>query len=216
MNHPLSHYLEQMPLVAILRGITPAESLDVAACLFEAGIRIVEVPLNSPAPLDSIHLIAEKFGAQMLVGAGTVLNAEQVKEVANAKGRLIVAPNTSAAVIKAAVALDMICVPGAATPSEVFSALDTGANGVKAFPAEMLTPQIIKSWRAVVPKDVDILPVGGISTDNMRAYWLAGASGFGIGGALYQSGKSIDAIGTSAKEFVAAIHTLKLDDGPQP
>ena len=140
MNRPLSHYLEQMPLVAILRGITPAESLDVVACLLDAGIRIVEVPLNSPDPFDSIKLIAEKFGTQMLVGAGTVLNAEQVKDVAAAKGRLIVSPNTNAAIIKSAVALEMSCVPGAATPSEVFTALDAGANGVKAFPAEMLTP----------------------------------------------------------------------------
>lgn len=211
MNHPLSYYLEQMPLVAILRGITPTESLDVVACLVDAGIRIVEVPLNSPDPFASINLIAEKFGTQILVGAGTVLNAEQVKKVAAAKGRLIVSPNTNEAVIKSALALKMVCVPGAATPSEVFTAADAGANGVKAFPAEMLTAQIIKSWRAVVPQTLAILPVGGITTENMRDYWLAGASGFGIGGALYQSGKSIDAIAASAREFVLAMNTLKLD-----
>jgi len=211
MNHSLSHYLDQMPLVAILRGITPLESLDVVACLFTAGIRIVEVPLNSPDPLDSIKLIADNFGSQMLIGAGTVLDTEQVEGVAAAGARLIVAPNTNVSVIQAAVALDTICVPGTATPSEIFTALDAGANGVKAFPAEMLTPQIIKSWRAVLPKDLNILPVGGVSTDNMRGYWQVGANGFGIGGALYKSGKSINEISASAKEFVMAMNTLRLE-----
>lgn len=211
MNHPLLHYLEQMPLVAILRGITLAESLDVVACLFEAGIRIVEVPLNSPDPLHSINLIAEKFSAQMLVGAGTVLNTEQVKNVAAAGGRLIVSPNTNEGVIQSATALDMICIPGAATPSEVFTALEAGANGVKVFPAEMLSPTIIKSWRSVIPTSSIILPVGGISTDNMRDYWQAGANGFGIGSSLFQSGKSIEAISASAQEFVLAVNQLRLD-----
>ena len=211
MNHPLLHYLEQMPLVAILRGITLAESLDVVACLFEAGIRIVEVPLNSPDPLNSINLIAEKFSAQMLVGAGTVLNTEQVKNVAAAGGRLIVSPNTNEGVIQSATALGMICIPGAATPSEVFTALEAGANGVKVFPAEMLSPTIIKSWRSVLPTSSIILPVGGISTDNMRDYWQAGANGFGIGSSLFQSGKSIEAISASAQEFVLAVNQLRLD-----
>ena len=211
MNHSLSHYLDQMPLVAILRGITPSESLDVVACLFAAGIRIVEVPLNSPDPLVSIKLIADNFGLQMLIGAGTVLDTEQVKGVAAAGGRLIVAPNTNVSVIQAAVALDTICVPGAATPSEIFTALNAGANGVKAFPAEMLTPQIIKSWRAVLPRDLNILPVGGVSIDNMRGYWQVGANGFGIGGALYKSGKSINDIRTSAKAFVMAMNTLRFE-----
>ncbi|MEZ7817990.1 MAG: 2-dehydro-3-deoxyphosphogalactonate aldolase [Candidatus Azotimanducaceae bacterium] len=209
MNHPISHYLEQMPLVAILRGITPTEALDVTECLIDAGITIVEVPLNSPDPLTSINLLAEKFGEQILIGAGTVLDVEQVQSVADAGGRLIVSPNTSVSVIQAAVALNMICVPGAATPSEVFTALAAGAHGVKAFPAEMLTPQIINSWRAVLPKDLNILPVGGISTDNMQSYWQVGVNGFGIGGALYQSGKSIQAISASAKEFIQAIHKLR-------
>ena len=211
MNHPLSHYLEQMPLVAILRGISPVESLDVVACLFEAGIRIVEVPLNSPDPLHSINLIAEKFSSQMLVGAGTILNTEQVKNVAAAGGRLIVSPNTNEGVIQSATALGMICIPGAATPSEVFTALEAGANGVKVFPAEMLSPTIIKSWRSVLPTSSIILPVGGISTDNMRDYWQAGANGFGIGGSLFQPGKSIEAISASAQEFVLAVNQLKLD-----
>ena len=209
MNRPLSNYLEQMPLVAILRGIAPAESLEVVACLFEAGIRIVEVPLNSPDPLHSINLIAEQFGSQMLVGAGTVLDTEQVKNVAAAGGRLIVSPNTNKIVIQSTAALDMICISGAATPSEVFIALEAGANGVKAFPAEMLPPQVIKSWRSVLPKSAKILPVGGISTDNMRDYWQAGANGFGIGSALFQSGKSVEAVSASAQEFVLAISQLR-------
>ena len=210
MNHPLLHYLKQMPLVAILRGITLAESLDVVACLFEAGLRIVEVPLNSPDSLHSINLIAEKFSAQMLVGAGTVLNTEQVKNVAAAGGRLIVSPNTNEGVIQSATALGMICIPGAATPSEVFTALEAGANGVKVFPAEMLSPTIIKSWRSVIPTSSIILPVGGISTDNMRDYWQAGANGFGIGSSLFQSGKSIEAISASAQKFVLALNELRL------
>ena len=210
MNRSLSNYLEQMPLVAILRGIAPDESLDVVACLFEAGIRIVEVPLNSPDPLHSINLIAEKFGSQMLIGAGTVLDAEQVQKVSAAGGRLIVSPNTNEIVIQSTAALDMICIPGAATPSEVFIALKAGANGVKAFPAEMLSPQVIKSWRSVLPKSANIFPVGGITTDNMRDYWQAGANGFGIGGALFQPGKSVEAISASAQEFVLAITQLRL------
>jgi 2-dehydro-3-deoxyphosphogalactonate aldolase len=208
-NPTLIHYLEQMPLVAILRGITPEESLAVVNCLMTAGISIVEVPLNSPNPYESIGLISEKIGDRVLIGAGTVLNQDQVKELAKVGGRLVVSPNTNVGVIESAKALNMHCVPGAATPSEVFTALDAGADGVKAFPAEMLTPQIIKSWRAVLPKNVNVLPVGGISTANMRSYWQVGVNGFGIGGSLYQSGKSISAISASALAFVEEMKTLR-------
>ena len=152
-NPTLIHYLEQMPLVAILRGITPEESLAVVNCLMAAGISIVEVPLNSPNPYESIGLISEKFGDRVLIGAGTVLNQDQVKEVAKVGGRLVVSPNTNVSVIESAKALDMHCVPGAGNAFRgVYSIRRRRPMGFKAFPAEMLTPQIIKSWRAGTTK----------------------------------------------------------------
>ncbi len=199
----LSVCLEAMPLIAILRGITPAEALPVADILYEEGFRIVEVPLNSPEPFESIRLITEAYGDRMVTGAGTVLTAENVGKVFKAGGSLIVAPNFDLDVVKTAKALGMYCCPGIQTPSEAFAALKAGADAIKVFPGEACPPAVIKAIRAVLPKDVKLVPVGGVSEKNMPEYWKASANGFGIGSNLYKAGKSLDEIRASAKALVA-------------
>ena len=191
------------PLVAILRGITPAEAEAAGRVLAEAGFRLLEVPLNSPQPLRSIELLARSV-PQALVGAGTVLRASQVQDVHAAGGRLVVAPNFSEAVVRASVERGLACLPGVATPTEAFAALDAGATGIKLFPAEMIAPDVVKAMRAVLPKDALLLPVGGISTTGMAAYLAAGANGFGIGSALYSPGMAIEELARRAHDFVAA------------
>jgi 2-dehydro-3-deoxyphosphogalactonate aldolase len=208
MNKILTRFLDPIPIVAILRGITPDKSTEVVDCLFDAGIQIVEVPLNSPNALDSIGLISEKYGNRMLVGAGTVLKTSSVREVADVGGQLIVSPCMNLDVINTCVDLDMVSLPGVATPTEAFAALDAGASGLKAFPGEMLSPATIKSWRTVLPQDAKVLPVGGIDSSNMEKYWAAGANGFGIGGALYRQGKSTEDIQADAAKFVSLVKTL--------
>lgn len=200
-EHDFRKAFAECPLVAILRGITPDESEEAAAVLVEAGFRILEVPLNSPEPLRSIEKIAQAQPDAM-VGAGTVLHATQVQEVHAAGGRLVVAPNFSEPVVRASAAHGLACLPGVATPSEAFGALACGATGLKLFPAEMIAPAAVKAMRAVLPKDVLLLPVGGISTSNMGAYLAAGANGFGIGSALYSPGVSIGELSRRAHAFV--------------
>jgi 2-dehydro-3-deoxyphosphogalactonate aldolase len=163
---------------------------------------MIEVPLNSPQPLLSIQRIADIFGDTMLVGAGTVLDVTSVHRVKDHGGRLIVAPNTNTAVIEAAVDAGLMAIPGAATPSEVFTALSAGAHGIKVFPAEMITPSILHSWRAVVPKDVPLIPVGGVDGTNMADYWSAGASGFGLGSSLFKPDQSLEELGINATKLV--------------
>lgn len=199
----LHEALATLPLVAILRGLTPEEAPDIGAALVDSGFRLIEVPLNSPRPLDSIARLAQAF-PQALVGAGTVLSAEAVREVRAAGGQLIVSPNFDPAVVREAVALGLACLPGVLTPSEAFDALAAGAHGLKLFPAEMASPAVVKALRAVLPPGVPLLPVGGISPDNMGAYRAAGANGFGIGSALYRPGKTAEAVRASAQAFAAA------------
>ncbi len=201
MTNLLNQYMSELPLVAILRGITPQQSEDVVEALYGAGFRLVEVPLNSPNPLDSIERIAKQFGDDMLVGAGTVLSTDQVAQVSDRGGRLIVSPNTNISVIEASIARQMISIPGAATPSEAFTCIAKGAHAVKVFPAEMITPSILSSWRAVLPASVALLPVGGIDHNNMLDYWLAGASGFGLGGSLYKPNLSLGDISANATKL---------------
>ena len=208
--HPLlQSYLEDMPRIAILRRITSAEATDVVGGLYQSSFRIVEVPLNSPDPIRSIEHIASTFGDRMLVGAGTVLDPAEVEAICNAGGQIIVSPNTDPDIVRASVARDAVSLPGAATPSEVFTALKAGAHGVKAFPAEMLTPPVIKSWKSVLPTELPVLAVGGITTANAKTYWQAGVNGLGLGGSLYKAGKSIDAIAHDAAQFVSLMQNLR-------
>jgi 2-dehydro-3-deoxyphosphogalactonate aldolase len=190
-------------LIAILRGLTPAEAPALGDALVSSGFAIIEVPLNSPEPLQSIRALTSLF-PQTLIGAGTVLNAQQVKDVHAAGGRLIVSPNFNPAVVAQALALDMVVLPGVATPTEAFSALDAGAHGLKLFPAEMISPAAVKALRAVLSKDAALMPVGGITPDNMATYRTAGASGFGLGSALYAPGRSADQVRAAAQKFVQA------------
>lgn len=200
----LEQALQRLPLVAILRGVRADEAEAVGEALVDAGFALIEVPLNSPSPLDSIARLQRRFGGRCLIGAGTVLRADEVAAVAATGAGLIVAPNADPAVIRAAKAQGLICLPGVATPSEAFAALAAGADALKAFPAEGLPPAVIKAWRAVLPKDRAILPVGGIEPASMAAYRAAGATGFGLGSALYQPGRTPEDIAARARAFVAA------------
>jgi 2-dehydro-3-deoxyphosphogalactonate aldolase len=200
----MREHLAELPLIAILRGITPDEALPAGRALAEAGLRIIEVPLNSPQPLRSIEALARALGGHCLVGAGTVTSALQVQQVADAGGRLIVMPHGDAAVIGAAKARSLCCAPGVATPTEAFAALAAGADALKLFPAELLTPPVLKALRAVLPADTLLLPVGGITPHNLAAYVQAGASGFGLGSALYKPGLSVAALRANAAAFVQA------------
>lgn len=195
--------MARLPLVAILRGLQPAEALAVGQALVDAGWQLIEVPLNSPQPLQSITSLRQAF-PQALVGAGTVLTPEDVRQVQTAGGELIVTPNFNPAVVAEAVRLGMVCLPGVMTASEAFAALAAGASGLKIFPAEMITPQVLKALRAVLPADALVLPVGGISPHNMQAFRAAGASGFGIGSALFKPGMTPAQVAESAGGFEAA------------
>lgn len=175
-------------VVAILRGITPAEAIAVGHALQAGGIRIIEVPLNSPEPFDSIERLAREFGEELLIGAGTVLTVADVDRVADAGGRLMLAPSFDAAVVKRGQARGLLTMPGVATPSEGFQALAVGADALKLFPAEMLGPPVLKAWRAVFPKTTPMFSVGGIGEHNLAAFKAAGASGVGTGSSLYSPG----------------------------
>lgn len=195
--------LRELPLVGILRGIGPHEAVAVGEALCAAGWRLIEVPLNSPDPLRSIAAMANAF-PQALVGAGTVLTVEQVRDVHAAGGALAVSPNFDAHVVREAVRLGMVCLPGVMTPTEAFAALQAGAHGLKLFPAEMIFPAVVKALRAVLPEEIPVFPVGGITPANMAAYRAAGASGFGIGSALFKPGMTPAETGAAAREFIAA------------
>lgn len=200
-------WLDPLPLVAILRGIRPEEALDIGRALADEGLRIIEVPLNSPEPLDSIRLLAAELGQRCLIGAGTVLQPEQVAQVAAAGGRLIVMPHADTAVITAAKRAGMYCIPGVATPTEAFAAVRAGADAIKLFPAELLTPTVLKAWRAVLPRDLAVLPVGGITPETMTPYIAAGANGFGLGSALYAPGRDASDVARRARAFAQAWKT---------
>ena len=186
----LHRYLDECPLVAIVRGVTPDEAEAVGEAIYEAGIRIIEVPLNSPDPLNSIGRLANRFGERMLVGAGTVLTSADVRRVADAGGRIMVSPDTNVEVIAATAAAGLVASPGYFTPSEAFAAIRAGATALKLFPAEAATPAVLKAQLAVLPKDLPVMVVGGVKPDSMRPWLEAGASGFGLGGGLYKPGQS--------------------------
>lgn len=204
MNPPeeLRRRLDECALVAIIRGVTPNEAEAVGEAIFDSGIRIIEVPLNSPEPLDSIERLAKRFGDNALIGAGTVLQAADVARVRDSGGRVIVSPNTFEPVIEAAAEAGMVSLPGYFTPSEGFAALRAGATGLKLFPAEGASPAVVKAQRAVLPKDVPLLVVGGISPGNMKAWLDAGAQGFGLGSGLYKPGQSAEETAAKARAYV--------------
>ena len=204
----LLHRLEEMPVVAILRGITPDEAVAVGEALIDAGISIIEVPLNSPNPCDSIKALVDAFGVQASIGAGTVLTPAQVSDVAEVGGRLIVAPNTDVAVIAAARGQGLAALPGFSTPTEALAAVQAGADALKLFPAEGCPPHVLKAMMAILPPDVPVLAVGGISDTNMNDYWQAGARGFGVGSSLYKPGRSAVEVHELAVKFVAAARSL--------
>jgi 2-dehydro-3-deoxyphosphogalactonate aldolase len=190
------------PLIAILRGVTPADAADHGLALYEAGFRIMEVPLNSPQPFDSIAAIRKALPADAIVGAGTVLHPDYVAQVKQAGGELIVMPHSDGDVVRAAKAQGLACSPGVATPNEAFLALRNGADVLKMFPAEQLGAHVVKAWRAVIAAQVPLVPVGGISPDNMGPFLTAGANGFGLGSALYKPGQSAATTASHAKAFI--------------
>jgi len=201
----LRDWLRRCPLIAILRGIRPDAAELVGAALEAAGIAIVEVPLNSPEPLDSIARLARRFGDRLLVGAGTVLRPEQVRDIAAAGGRLIVTPHADPTIVRAAKQCGLLAVPGFFTPAEAFALLAAGADALKLFPAEAASPAVLKSLLAVLPPGTAVLPVGGIGADSMAPWIAAGAAGFGIGSSLYQPGDDAATVGDKARRLVAAL-----------
>lgn len=201
--------LADMPLIAILRGIQPDDAVDVASVLFDAGFRVIEVPLNSPAPLVSIERMSKRYGNDALIGAGTVLKETDVEAVASAGGRIIVAPNLSSSVGSAAASNRLDWCPGVMTPSEAFAALDQGASLLKFFPAEMLPPAAIGAMRAVLPKEAMVAAVGGVTPERLGDYHHAGTNAFGLGSALFKPSHALDEIAERAKRFVAAARALQ-------
>jgi 2-dehydro-3-deoxyphosphogalactonate aldolase len=197
------------PLIAILRGVTPADAAEHGQALYEAGFRIVEVPLNSPQPFDSIAAIRKALPADAIVGAGTVLHASFVHEVKSAGGELIVMPHSDAEVVGAAKAQGLACAPGVATPNEAFLALKNGADVLKMFPAEQLGCQVVKAWRAVIAAEVPLVPVGGITPDNMGPFLTAGANGFGLGSALYKPGQSAATTASHARAYINGLRVAR-------
>ncbi len=205
MSPPIRTYLDRSPLVAILRGITPAEIEPVGKELIAAGFRIIEIPLNSPEPLESIRRLANVVPADCLIGAGTVTDAAAIAPIAAAGGRLIVMPHSDPAVVCAAKAAGLYCTPGVATPTEAFAALANGADALKLFPAETLGPAILRAWRSVFPAETLFIPVGGITPGSMAPFRAAGAAGFGLGSALYKPGTSVADVARNARAFVDAL-----------
>jgi 2-dehydro-3-deoxyphosphogalactonate aldolase len=204
----LAEALAECPVVAIVRGVRPEEALGHVEALFAAGVRGVEVPLNSPDPLASIRRIVERYGDRMAVGAGTVLSPDRVEAVAEAGGRIIVSPNTDLAVIRCAVELELDPAPGFATATEAFSAYAAGARHLKLFPAVTYGPAHLKQLKAVLPADAIIWAVGGVGPDSMAEWWTAGARAFGLGGELYRAGQSIEDTAAKAAKVVQAVKAL--------
>ncbi|NIJ22444.1 2-dehydro-3-deoxyphosphogalactonate aldolase [Sphingomonas naasensis] len=193
------------PLIAILRGVAPHEVEGIGDALVEAGFTLIEVPMNSPDPLDSIARLAKRLAGKAVIGAGTVLTEAQVAQVAAAGGTMIISPNANVKVIAASAAAGLVSLPGVVTPTEAFAAIDAGATALKLFPAEGSSPAILKAMRAVLPRDMRLLPVGGIAPDTMGPWRAAGAEGFGLGSALYKPGLTAAEVGANARAFVSAL-----------
>jgi 2-dehydro-3-deoxyphosphogalactonate aldolase len=205
-SEQLKARLAECPLIAIIRGVTPGEAEAIGAAIYQAGIRIIEVPLNSPEPLRSIEILAKSLGDRALVGAGTVLDPADVARVRDAGGRIIVSPSTFAPVIAATAAANMVSSPGFYTPSEAFEALRAGAHSLKLFPAEAASPAVLKAMLAVIPRDIPLIVVGGVKPDTMRPWREAGAAGFGLGSGLYAPGRSAAETGANARAYVEGVN----------
>lgn len=201
--------MAELPLIAILRGITPDEAEAVGAALIAAGFRLIEVPLNSPDPFRSIETLVQHFGDDAVVGSGTVMSPENARRTVDVGGTLVVMPHSDPAVIRAAKSAGAWCFPGVATPTEGFAAIAAGADGLKLFPGEALPPAVIKAWKAVFPPDIALIPVGGITPERIAEYIAAGAAGFGIGSALYKPGVDAAEIKRRAASFVEAWRAVR-------
>ncbi|AMS13424.1 2-dehydro-3-deoxy-6-phosphogalactonate aldolase [Pseudomonas chlororaphis] len=205
----LKQALAHNGLIAILRGLRPQDAAAIGEALYQAGFRVIEVPLNSPQPFDSIRILRDALPADCLIGAGTVLTPEQVEQVKAAGGQVIVMPHSDPKVLRAARAAGLYLSPGVATPTEAFAALAEGADVLKLFPAEQMGPAVVKAWLAVLPAGTVLLPVGGITPDNMQVFVDAGVKGFGLGSGLFKPGMSAAEVATRAKAYVAAWNTLR-------
>ncbi|MEI4520702.1 MULTISPECIES: 2-dehydro-3-deoxy-6-phosphogalactonate aldolase [unclassified Pseudomonas] len=205
----LKQALAQNGLIAILRGLQPQEAAAVGEVLYSAGFRVIEVPLNSPSPYESIRILRDALPADCLIGAGTVLSPEQVEQVKAAGGQVIVMPHSDAKVLRAAKAAGLYLSPGVATPTEAFAALAEGADILKLFPAEQTSPAVVKAWLAVLPAGTVLAPVGGITPDNMQAFIDAGVKGFGLGSGLFKPGMTAEQVAVNAKAYVAAWKALR-------
>ncbi|KGX17243.1 KDPG and KHG aldolase family protein [Burkholderia pseudomallei] len=205
---PFPDSFPSLPLIAILRGIVPDEAVPMAKVLHRMGFRCMEVPLNSPDPFESIGRMVDALGADCLIGAGTVLAAADVERVRDTGGRLIVMPHADISIIKATKQAGMVCAPGVSTLTEAFAALHAGADALKVFPAELITPAVLRAWRSVLPRSVPLVPVGGITPGAMEAFVAAGANGFGLGGALFQPGWTLDEVQDAAAQFATTWRAL--------
>ena len=205
----LKQALAQNGLIAILRGLHPQEAAAIGEVLYAAGFRVIEVPLNSPSPYESIRILRQTLPADCLIGAGTVLTPEQVGQVKAAGGQVIVMPHSDAKVLRAAKAAGLYLSPGVATPTEAFAALEEGADILKLFPAEQMGPAVVKAWLAVLPSGTVLAPVGGITPDNMQAFIDAGVKGFGLGSGLFKPGMTVEQVAANAKAYVAAWKALR-------
>jgi 2-dehydro-3-deoxyphosphogalactonate aldolase len=209
MTGEFKRLLAPMPLIAVLRGLEPERAVETATALVECGFVALEVPINSPRPFESIAAVAAALGDKAVIGAGTVRRTDEIRGVADAGGRLIVMPHTDLKLIAEAKQRGLFVVPGAATPTEGFAALDAGADALKLFPAEVLSPEVLRAWRAVFPADAWFFPVGGITPERMRDYWLAGANGFGLGSALFKPDLAIDAMRANALRFISKLREVR-------
>ena len=203
--HQFENLFTQCPLIAILRGVRPDEVEGIGDALVEGGVRIIEVPLNSPDPLDSIARLSKRLEGRALIGAGTVLQVDQVEAVRDAGGQLIVSPSTKPEVIAATVSAGLVSCPGYFTPSEAFAAIDAGAHALKLFPAEAASPAVVRAQRAVLPKELRLIVVGGIGPDTMAPWFAAGADGFGLGSGIYRPGQSAAETLLKARAFQAGL-----------
>ena len=201
--------LTEMPLIAILRGIHPEEATQVAKVLVDAGFRIIEVPLNSPNPIESIRRMVHELGDQALFGAGTVTDPLSIAVIKAAGGRVVVSPHLDLEIVRVTKESRLFSIPGIATPSEAFSALAAGADALKLFPGEAIPPKVLKAVKVVLPPQTLLLPVGGINQGNLADYWQAGAAGFGIGSNLYAPGRNVEEIALRAKELVVAMNRIR-------